>query len=325
MQSGTGVCSRLVVGGAADSASPRHVSPGQSGPSGGSPAPSLESAGVPCDAADSGAASADLSSAPRASPPPDDPLPVEEVAADHPLFGCDVDSLVASDRLWIQGEFLSYYTEATQRSMTSKFKKFQTFCEDSGLAFLPTRPATIYRYIRFLREEGRVGVRSLPQYLAAISMVHHTAGHLHFSAFDQVTRRLAQAWRRQQPAPVHSHAPVPSELLLAILQLGLATPDPCLLRAACSAVLDFIFFNRAQSGHLLALEDLRVENDLLVFRERRTKLKPDMGPQSRVRSWPISGAPQVVDLVLRLVGRARQGLGGRGPFTRAFLHLARGA
>ena len=98
---------------------------------------------------------------------------------------------------------------------------------------------------------------------------------------------------------MHSHAPVPSDLLLAVLHLGLATPDPCRLRATCFAVLDFIFFNRAQSGHLLALEDLRVENDLLVFRERRTKLKPDMGPQSRIRSWPISGTPQVVDLVLR--------------------------
>ena len=91
------------------------------------------------------------------------------MAADHPLFGCDVDSLVASDRLWIQGEFLSYYTEATQRSMTSKFKKFQTFCEASDLAFLPTRPATIYRYIRFLREEGRMGFRSLPQYLVEVA------------------------------------------------------------------------------------------------------------------------------------------------------------
>ena len=162
--------------------------------------------------------------------------------------------------------------------MTAKFRKFQSFCEANGLAFLPTRPSTIYRYIRFLREEGRVGVRSLPQYLAAVSMVHHTAGHLGFSAFDQVTKRLTSAWRRQQPAPAHSHAPVPSELLLAILALGLATPDPGLLRAACSAVLDFIFFNRAQSGHLIALADVRVENDLLVFRERRTKLKPDMGP-----------------------------------------------
>lgn len=183
--------------------------------------------------------------------------------------------------------------------MTAKFRKFQSFCEANGLAFLPTRPSTIYRYIRFLRDEGRVGVRSLPQYLAAVSMVHHTAGHLSFSAFDQVTKRLTSAWRRQQPAPAHSHAPVPSELLLAILDLGLATLDPGLLRAACSAVLDFIFFNRAQSGHLVALEDVRVENDLLVFRERRTKLKPDMGPRSRVRSWPIRGAPQVIDLVLR--------------------------
>ena len=42
-----------------------------------------------------------------------------------------------------------------------------------------------------------------------------------------------------------------------------------------------------------------MENDLLVLHKRCTKLKPNMGPQSRFCSWPISGAPQVVDLVLR--------------------------
>ena len=61
---------------------------------------------------------------------------------------------------------------------------------------MPARRATVYWYLRFLREEGKVGVRSVPQYLAAISMVHHMAGHLSFSAFDEVTRVLVWAWRR---------------------------------------------------------------------------------------------------------------------------------
>ena len=153
--------------------------------------------------------------------------------------------MLAGDRHWLQHQFLGFYTESTRRSMVAKFGRFQLFCEAHDLIALPVRPVTIYRYLRFLREEGRVGVRSLPQYLAAISMVHHSMGHLQFSAFDAVTRRLTQAWRRHEPEPVHSHAPVPSQLMLQVLDFGLTTEDPLLLRAALSAFVDFIFFNRA--------------------------------------------------------------------------------
>ena len=124
-------------------------------------------------------------------------------------------------------------------------------------------------------------------------------GHLQFSAFDAVMRRLTQAWRRHEPEPVHSHAPVPSQLMLQVLDFGLATEDPLLLRAALSAFVDFIFFNRAQSGHLIALEDLRIENGTLVFKERRTKLKPNSDPKIRYRVWPSTGTPAVIDLLLR--------------------------
>ena len=120
----------------------------------------------------------------------DDPLPVEIMPEDHPLFGCDVDGLTFSDRAWMQEEFLAFYSESTRKSMHAKFTKFADFCNANDLSALPARPSSIYRYIRFLREEGRVGVWSLPQYLAAISMVHQSMGHLQFSAFDQVTRRL---------------------------------------------------------------------------------------------------------------------------------------
>ena len=207
--------------------------------------------------------------------------------------------MLAGDRHWLQHQFLGFYTESTRRSMVAKFGRFQSFCEAHDLIALPARPVTVYRYLRFLREEGRVGVRSLPQYLAAISMVHHSMGHLQFSAFDAVTRRLTQAWRRHEPEPVHSHAPVPSQLMLQVLDFGLTTEDPLLLRAALSAFVDFIFFNRAQSGHLIALEDLRVENGTLIFKERRTKLKPNSDPKIRYRAWPSTGAPAVIDLLLR--------------------------
>ena len=161
----------------------------------------------------------------RAAGPPDDPLPVEEVPADHPLYGMDVDGLLQSDCAWMRSEFLSFYTESTRRSMQAKFARFQDFCDSVELVALPARPSTIYRYIRFLRGEGKVGVRSLPQYLAAISMVHQVSGYLHFSAFDRVTRLLTRAWRRHDPEPANAHAPVPASLMIKILEVGLHTDD----------------------------------------------------------------------------------------------------
>ena len=218
---------------------------------------------------------------------------------DHPLYGTDVDGLLQSDLSWMQGEFLSFYTESTRRSMQTKFARFTRFCGQADLRSMPAHPSTIYRYIRFLREEGRVGVRSLPQYLAAISMAHHIAGYLAFSAFDKVTALLTRAWRRQRPAPVHSHPPVPADFMIRILALGLETDDAKVLRATVSAYLDYIFFNRAQSGHFLMVDDVRVTDGVIAFCERKTKLKATTDPEVRLRSWPSRGAPEVVDLVLR--------------------------
>ena len=149
---------------------------------------------------------------------------------------------------------------------------------------LPARPSTIYSYIRFLRGEGKVGVRSLPQYLAAISMVHQVSGFLEFSVFDRVTCLLTRSWRRQCPEPVNSHAPVPATLMIKILDVGLHTEELFLLRAAVSATVDYIFFNRAQSGHLILLNDLRVADGALIFRERLTNLKPNTNPSIRLRT-----------------------------------------
>ena len=82
--------------------------------------------------------------------PPDDPFPVEAMPADHPLYGMEVDGLVRTDLSWMQGEFLSFYTESTRRSMQAKFGRFKSFCAQEDLRAMPAHPSTIYRYIRFL-------------------------------------------------------------------------------------------------------------------------------------------------------------------------------
>ena len=168
--------------------------------------------------------------------------------------------------------------------MEAKFARFQRFCEDNDLRVFPTHPPSIYRYVRFLRDEGQISVYSLPQYLAAISMVQQSHGYLAFSAFDGVTRRLTLAWRRTVSAYPSSASPVAVAVLFRILDLGLSTSDIRTLRVCTSAVLDLVFLNRAVLGHLLLLGDVTMADDVIVFRERRTKGSQGAVPGERLRS-----------------------------------------
>ena len=131
---------------------------------------------------------------PRAvlSPEPER-VPPEVIPNDHPLFGLDVDVLTLTNRTWIQVQFLDFYSKSTRTTMAAKFNRFARLCEDHDLPALPAHRSIAYWYIRFLREEGSIAVTSLPQYLAAISMVQQSRGFLGFSVFDSATRRLAQA------------------------------------------------------------------------------------------------------------------------------------
>ena len=183
--------------------------------------------------------------------------------------------------------------------MEAKFARFQRFCEDNDLRAFPAQPSSIYRYVRFLRDEGQISVHSLPQYLATMLMVHQSRGYLAFSAFDGVTRRLTLAWRRAVPARPSSASPVAVAVIFWILDLGLSTSDTRTLRACTSAVLDFVFFNRAVSGHLLLLGDVTIADDVVVFRERRTKGSRGSVPGERVRSCPTLGVPALPALFAR--------------------------
>ena len=193
--------------------------------------------------------------------------PPEVMSPDHPLFGLDVEGLTTSDRAWLQTQFLQFYSENTRRSMEAKFARFTRFCEERNLQPMPAHRSTIYRYVRFLREEGQIAASSLPQYLAAISMVHQSNGLLGFSAFDGVTRRLTQAWNKTSTTEELRVTAVSATTIYNVLQLALTTQDIGTLRACTSALLDYIFFNRAVSGHRLLPGDLTVTDTTITFRE----------------------------------------------------------
>jgi hypothetical protein len=212
-----------------------------------------------------------------------------------------VDGLAASDRSWMEQSFLDYYCESTRQNMRSKFRKFEDFCAARGLCAFPAARPTIYAYVRALREEpGGISVASLPQYLAAVSMVHQARGLLDWSCFDGVTRRLTGAWRRAVPVPPQHAVPLPAASFAAILECGLTTTDLRVLRQCASAALDYIFANRAESGHLIHRDDVVVFSGReLGFRQRRTKLTRARQPGIRFRTTSLRGLPELGDLFQR--------------------------
>ena len=227
--------------------------------------------------------------------------PEEPMLADHPCARRTVDSLSANERHWVGQQFLNFYCESTRQSMRSKFGRFEAFCEARGVPAFPAAMPTVYAYVRHLREEvGGISVRSLPQYLAAISMVHQARGLLSWSCFDGVTRRLTGAWRRAVPDPAPKTVPVPAAVFAAILRCGLATDDLLVLRQCASACLDYVFMSRAESGHDVRRDDVLVfPGREIGFRERRTKLTRARQPGVRFRTSSLRGLPELGDLLLR--------------------------
>ena len=82
---------------------------------------------------------------------------------------------------------------------------------------------------------------------------------------------------------------VHAETIGNIIQLALSTPELDTLRACTSAVLDYVFFNRAISGHLILPGDIPVATDVIIFRERMTKRRHGGTPGQRIRKFNMRG------------------------------------
>ena len=190
--------------------------------------------------------------------------------ADRPLFSTDFEGLTNGAAACMRQQVLDFYLDNTFL-LGAKFARFQRFCEDHDLRVFPAHPSSVCPYVRFLLEEGQISVQSLPQYLAAISAVHQSHEYLAFSTFSGFARHLTLAWRWAVPIRPSSASPVVVVVVYRIFNLGLSTSDIPTFRACTSSVLDFVFFNRPVSGPLLLVGDVSVADDVIVFREPRTK------------------------------------------------------
>jgi len=158
--------------------------------------------------------------------------------------------------------------QRTRDSYSEKWRRFVQFCTDVLPGYgmrarrpLPASARTILLYLSFLSDEGRVHEGSLNPYLAAVNQMHEDSGlekpgTTHFVRLARRGFAAIEAEGGYRPA---ARVPVPAPVMLEILRLGLKTEDISVLRMCACVVLNFVFFNRADTGVQLCREDVCID------------------------------------------------------------------
>jgi hypothetical protein len=162
-----------------------------------------------------------------------------------------------------------------RQSVAAKFRRFWEFCAHTGVSPIPAPTDRILAFVQRLRAEGRVSVRSAPQYVSAITSVHRWFAVSDFTATTPLVKKLFDSWRIDVADEEARDQVVafPAGAILALLDRAALSPRVATLQAALVVGLDFVFFNRADTAFPIAAGDLTEDGEYIVFRETRFKRK----------------------------------------------------
>ena len=162
--------------------------------------------------------------------------------------------------------------QSTKKSYCSKWQRFVHFCSSTLPAvygkkprcFLPAHPRTVLLYIAHLSQEGLVAETSLNPYMAAINQAHEDTGLMR-PALGHHFRLARAGWRdiegaeRDELGDRVVRTPVPPDVMLSILFLGLRTDDVETLRRCACLILCYSWYNHADSGVLLLRRHVTID------------------------------------------------------------------
>ena len=149
----------------------------------------------------------------------------------------------------------------TKESYAGKWHRFVVFCTETlpevygwkPRCPLPATERTVILYLSHLSMEGLVKERSLNSYLAAINQAHEDI-RLPRPALGQGLRLTRSGLRDVEGEEFDDvddcsvRAPVPAAVIMAILKLGLQTQHSDTLRKCACVVLNYCWYNRADTG-----------------------------------------------------------------------------
>ena len=160
----------------------------------------------------------------------------------------------------------------------SKLAKYLHYCEhvvSPPLRPVPASQQQILTYLGWLFSTETVAAGSLQGYLSAISSLHAdfgfpspTVGKLMIDA----KHGYAELEGERQDA--EGRAPIPCDVIMAIVRWGLHASDLEDVRAAACTALNACFFCRADTGVHLLVKDLVLDADAVSVREQHLKNAP---------------------------------------------------
>ena len=183
---------------------------------------------------------------------------------------------------------LSAHKPSTRRDYDGHSQRFARFCSDSGFECLPASTATV---LAWLTHDVALTVRmkNVQPYLSAVNDAHVESKVGPPPALgDDVVRHVgALASKQRALRATKSRLQLPAEAVVtmiervlaldvdallrdyAILQIGRAAIQ--LLRARVAVVVDYLHFNRGDTGVRLANSDVLAVGDYHVLRKRALK------------------------------------------------------
>ena len=187
------------------------------------------------------------------------------------LLGDDELGETAVDLLASQLAPSSYKTYAT--GVASFFE----FCSETGDEPLEATAVDIVRYLAWLARRGTVAGTSLQPYLSAINK--YFSDHLvEPVALGPLVAAAKAGYKQNQVVLVENKKRVylPAAVAFSVLRWAerlLAQPVAPLpeLRAAAAVLVNYVFFNRGNTGALARTEDLAVDASAVVLLKRNAK------------------------------------------------------
>ena len=200
---------------------------------------------------------------------------------------------------------------STDRTQTSAWNKFTSFCNSEGHHPFPAAPSTILAYIGFLFDENRVHASSLDGYMSAVRTRHTRAGHpdpFHYP----VVQNLLLAFRRADDARgtfIDSRAALSADIMLNFHNFGLlAVAGSSPERDAVIAELQYLLTWREGSIRTLEHGDVHVvrtgNSITITARPRSIKGRPVRNATpTTLTCFDTSEGANALDLQLRYFSR----------------------
>lgn len=202
---------------------------------------------------------------------------------------------------------------ATKRSYVGKWRRFVRFCTHTlpqvykwrARRYLPATESTVILYLCHLRDEGQVHESSLNPYMAAINQTHEDLGFPR-PALGHYTSLLRKGFRDAEGDDFDadheraSRAPVPADVIYAILQLGLKTSEPAVLRMCACIVLCYCWYNRADTGMLVLRRDVTIDDfGITINQQGKTIARNQACPVHRRPDARFDRQQEVLRLIRR--------------------------